>query len=186
MALLIYGYYMAAFRNRPPLHPVSFLAVGVGLGTLFLLPRLCCGKFAQGKSRFALDARNNGDRLAFLWVFPSTIGYLFLNRGVELIGANRAAPFIHLVPVFGSVIAVAFLGRAGFELYHAIGYALVVCRRPRWRRGDRSIASIAFLGAVKHAENCYALICWTDLVDENVGIVPHDPLPRVGRASGAP
>jgi drug/metabolite transporter (DMT)-like permease len=62
--------------------------------------------------------------LGFLWVFPSTIGYLFLNRGVELIGANRAAPFIHLVPVFGSVIAVAFLGES-FELYHAIGYALV-------------------------------------------------------------
>jgi drug/metabolite transporter (DMT)-like permease len=121
VALLIYGYYMAAFRNRPPLHPVSFLAVGVGLGTLFLLPGMVW-EFAQGKS-FALDARNMAT-LAFLWVFPSTIGYLFLNRGVELIGANRAAPFIHLVPVFGSVIAVAFLGES-FELYHAIGYALV-------------------------------------------------------------
>ena len=121
VALLIYGYYMAAFRNRPPLHPVSFLAVGVGLGTLFLLPGMVW-EFAQGKS-FALDARNMAT-LGFLWVFPSTIGYLFLNRGVELIGANRAAPFIHLVPVFGSVIAVAFLGES-FELYHAIGYALV-------------------------------------------------------------
>jgi drug/metabolite transporter (DMT)-like permease len=121
LALLIYGYYMAAFRNRPPLHPVSFLAVGVGLGTLFLLPGMLW-EFAQGKS-FALDARNMAT-LGFLWVFPSTIGYLFLNRGVELIGANRAAPFIHLVPVFGSVIAVAFLGEH-FELYHAIGYALV-------------------------------------------------------------
>jgi drug/metabolite transporter (DMT)-like permease len=119
VALLIYGYYMAAFRNRPPLHPVSFLAVGVGLGTL--LPGMLW-EFAQGKS-FALDARNMAT-LGFLWVFPSTIGYLFLNRGVELIGANRAAPFIHLVPVFGSVIAVAFLGES-FELYHAIGYALV-------------------------------------------------------------
>jgi len=57
-------------------------------------------------------------------LFPSLIGYLFLNRGVELIGANRAAPFIHLMPVFGSVIAVAFLGER-FELHHAIGYALV-------------------------------------------------------------
>jgi drug/metabolite transporter (DMT)-like permease len=121
VALLIYGYYMAAFRNRPSLHPVSFLAVGIGLGTLFLLPGMAW-EMSEGKY-FALDARNIGT-LAFLWVFPSTIGYLFLNRGVELIGANRAAPFIHLVPVFGSVIAVAFLGER-FELYHAIGYALV-------------------------------------------------------------
>ena len=58
-------------------------------------------------------------------MFPSLIGYLLLNRGVELIGANRAAPFVHLVPVFGSVIAVAFLGER-FEFYHAIGYALVL------------------------------------------------------------
>jgi drug/metabolite transporter (DMT)-like permease len=121
IALLIYGYYMAAFRNRPPLHPVSFLAVGIGLGTVFLLPRMVW-EIAAGKG-FALDARNMAT-LAYLWVFPSLIGYLFLNRGVELIGANRAAPFIHLVPVFGSVIAVAFLGER-FELYHAIGYALV-------------------------------------------------------------
>jgi drug/metabolite transporter (DMT)-like permease len=58
-------------------------------------------------------------------VFPSLLGGLLLNRGVELIGANRAAPFIHLVPVFGSVMAVAFLGEH-FELYHAVGYALVL------------------------------------------------------------
>jgi drug/metabolite transporter (DMT)-like permease len=121
LALLIYGYYMAAFRNRPSMHPVSFLAVGIGLGTLFLTPGMAW-EMAQGKT-FALDARNLAS-LGFLWVFPSLIGYLFLNRGVELIGANRAAPFVHLVPVFGSVIAVAFLGER-FELYHAIGYALV-------------------------------------------------------------
>jgi drug/metabolite transporter (DMT)-like permease len=121
VALLIYGYYMVAFRNRPPMHPVSFLAVGIGLGTLFLLPGMVW-EIAEGKS-FVLDARNMAS-LGFLWVIPSLIGYLFLNRGVELIGANRAAPFIHLVPVFGSVIAVAFLGER-FELYHAIGYALV-------------------------------------------------------------
>jgi len=121
VALLIYGYYMAAFRNRPPMHPVSFLAVGIGLGTLFLLPGMVW-EIAEGKS-FVLDARHIAS-LGFLWVFPSLIGYLFLNRGVELIGANRAAPFIHLVPVFGSVIAVAFLGER-FELYHAVGYALV-------------------------------------------------------------
>jgi drug/metabolite transporter (DMT)-like permease len=121
LALLIYGYYMAAFRNRPPMHPVSFLAVGIGLGTLFIVPGMAW-EIAAGKS-FVLDARTMAT-FAFLWIFPSLIGYLIFNRGVELIGANRAAPFVHLVPVFGSVIAVAFLGER-FEPYHAIGYALV-------------------------------------------------------------
>ena len=61
---------------------------------------------------------------AFVCIFPSLLGYLFLNRGIELIGANRAAPFIHLVPVFGSVLAIVLLGEQ-FQLYHAVGYGLV-------------------------------------------------------------
>jgi drug/metabolite transporter (DMT)-like permease len=32
--------------------------------------------------------------LLYVCIFPSLLGYLFLNRGIELIGANRAAPFI--------------------------------------------------------------------------------------------
>jgi drug/metabolite transporter (DMT)-like permease len=58
-------------------------------------------------------------------VFPSLLGYLFFNRGVELIGPNRAAPFFHLIPVFGSALAILFLGEAP-HLYHAVGYGLVL------------------------------------------------------------
>ena len=61
---------------------------------------------------------------AYVCIFPSLLGYLFLNRGIELIGANRAAPFVHLVPVFGSVLAIVVLGEP-LQLYQAIGYALV-------------------------------------------------------------
>ena len=76
----------------------------------------------SGKT-FILDGASVAS-FAFICLFPSLLGYLFLNRGIELIGANRAAPFIHLVPVFGSVLAIVFLGER-FLLYHAIGYALV-------------------------------------------------------------
>jgi len=121
IALVIYAYYMAALRNRPPMHPLSFLAVAMGLGALMLLPAMAW-ELASGKT-FVLDAVSVAS-FVFVSVFPSLLGYLFLNRGVALIGANRAAPFIHLVPVFGSVMAVAFLGER-FELYHGVGYALV-------------------------------------------------------------
>ena len=56
-----------------------------------------------------LDAKNLA-ALFYVAVFPSTLAYLCFNRGVQLIGANRAAPFFHVVPVFGSVMAIAFLG----------------------------------------------------------------------------
>jgi len=63
--------------------------------------------------------------LLYVCVFPSLLGYLFLNRGIELVGANRAAPFIHLVPVFGSVLAITLLGER-LQFFHAVGYLLVL------------------------------------------------------------
>ena len=58
-------------------------------------------------------------------MFPSTLAYLFFNRGVQLIGANRAAPVFHLIPLFGSVMAIVFLGEQS-HVFHLVGYALVL------------------------------------------------------------
>jgi drug/metabolite transporter (DMT)-like permease len=122
IALLIYGFYTAWLRKRPPMHPLSFLAVGMGWGALLLVPAVVW-EIASGKA-VVLDAVSVAS-FVYVCVFPSLLGYLFLNRGIELIGANRAAPFLHLIPVFGSVLAIVLLGER-FELYHAVGYALVV------------------------------------------------------------
>jgi drug/metabolite transporter (DMT)-like permease len=121
IALLIYAYYTAALRQRPAMHPLSFLAVAMGWGAVLLIPALVA-EIASGRI-MVFDAESMMS-FAFICIFPSLLGYLFLNRGVELIGANRAAPFMHLTPVFGSVLAIVWLGER-FELYHAIGYALV-------------------------------------------------------------
>jgi drug/metabolite transporter (DMT)-like permease len=122
IALLIYGFYAAALRKRPAIHPISFLAVGMGWGAVLLLPAVAA-ELAGGRT-ITLDTESLAS-FAYVCLFPSLLGYLFLNRGIELVGANRAAPFIHLVPVFGSVLAIVLLGES-FELYHAIGYALVL------------------------------------------------------------
>ena len=47
-----------------------------------------------------------------------------LNRGIELIGAARAGQSMHLMPVFGSVMALLFL-RENFRIYHAVGISLI-------------------------------------------------------------
>jgi drug/metabolite transporter (DMT)-like permease len=121
VALVIYGFYAAYLRKRPAIHPFSFLVAGMGGGALFLLPAMVW-ELSSGRT-VTFDAESFVS-FAFVCIFPSLLGYLFLNRGIELIGANRAAPFIHLVPVFGSVMAVALLGEQ-FQLYHAVGYGLV-------------------------------------------------------------
>src|SRR5579863_10260620 len=121
MALVTYGFYAAYLRKRPAMHPLSFLAVGMGLGAALLIPAVVL-EIASGRT-VTFDPESLAS-FAFVCIFPSLLGYLFLNRGIELIGANRAAPFIHLVPVFGSVMAIVLLGER-FELYHAVGYGLV-------------------------------------------------------------
>jgi drug/metabolite transporter (DMT)-like permease len=63
--------------------------------------------------------------LFYVAVFPSTLAYLCFNRGVQLIGANRAAPFFHVVPLFGAVMAMVFLGERP-QLFHVVGFALVL------------------------------------------------------------
>jgi len=121
VAILIYAFYAAMLRKRPLMHPLSFLAVAMGGGALMLSPAMAI-ELASGKP-FVLDGESVAT-CVFICIFPSLLGYLFLNRGIELVGANRAAPFIHLVPVFGSVLAIVLLGES-FELFHAVGYALV-------------------------------------------------------------
>jgi drug/metabolite transporter (DMT)-like permease len=121
IALLTYGFYAAYLRRRPPIHPLSFLAVGMGWGAILLVPALLV---EIGAGRVPVFDAESVASIAFVCIFPSLVGYLFLNRGIELIGANRSAPFMHLVPVFGSIMAVLLLGER-FELYHAVGYALV-------------------------------------------------------------
>jgi drug/metabolite transporter (DMT)-like permease len=44
---------------------------------------------------------------------------------VSLIGSNRAGLFINLVPIFGTLLAIIFLGEA-FYFYHAIAIVLVL------------------------------------------------------------
>ena len=118
---------------------------GNGLGgALFLIPAVVW-ELASGKT-IVLDAVSVAS-FAIVCVFPSLLGYLCLNRGIELIGANRAAPFMHLVPVFGSVLAIVLLGER-FELYHAVGYALVFAGiTMATRKPAELIVSIAILVA---------------------------------------
>lgn len=121
-ALVIYAFYAAILRKRPPLGPLSFLAVIMALGSLLLIP-FTAWEMARGMF-LPLD-RTTFATLAYVATGPSLVAYLFFNRGVELVGANAAAPFLHLLPVFGTALAIVFLGET-MAWYHAAGYALVI------------------------------------------------------------
>ena len=121
VAMVIYGVYAAVFRVRPAAHPLSFLVATMGLGSMMILP-FYLWETAQGGR--ILGGLPSWLAMAYIAVFPSFIAYLFFNRGIELIGAARAGQSWHLMPVFGSILAVVFLGET-FHVYHAIGIALI-------------------------------------------------------------
>ena len=122
VALLIFGLYSALTLKRPKIHGLSFVAFTFGCGAACLIPLWIWELFARPVMQ--LDTANLLS-LFYVAVFPSTLAYLCFNRGVRLIGANRAAPFFHVVPVFGSAMAIVFLGERP-QLFHIIGFALVL------------------------------------------------------------
>ncbi len=121
-SLLVFGFYSALARRRPAVHPLSFLIFNIGLGTIMLAP-LYAAEISSGYT-MTLDLTTLGT-IAYVAIFPSLLAYLFFNRSVELVGPNRAAPFMHLTPFFGSVLAIALLGERP-QLFHLAGYALIL------------------------------------------------------------
>jgi drug/metabolite transporter (DMT)-like permease len=122
VALAIFGLYSVLSLKRPKIHGLSFVGFTFGCGAACLIPLLIWELLSRPVMQ--LDATNLLT-LFYVAVFPSTLAYLCFNRGVQLIGANRAAPFFHVVPVFGSAMAIVFLGERP-QLFHIIGFALVL------------------------------------------------------------
>ena len=122
LALAIFGLYSVLSLKRPRIHGLSFVGFTFGCGALSLVPLLIWELLTRPVMQ--LDTANLLT-LFYVAVFPSTLAYLCFNRGVQLIGANRAAPFFHMVPVFGAVMAIAFLGERP-QAFHVIGFVLVL------------------------------------------------------------
>jgi drug/metabolite transporter (DMT)-like permease len=121
-AMVIFGLYSVLTLKRPKIHALSLAGFTFGCGAASLIPlliwELCTRPLMQ------LDTTNLLS-VVYVAVFPSTVAYLCYNRGVQLIGANRAAPFLHMVPAFGAAMAIVFLGERP-QLFHVIGFALVL------------------------------------------------------------
>jgi drug/metabolite transporter (DMT)-like permease len=120
-AIVCYAGYTVMLRKRPLVHPLAFIATIFWLGSLIILPFYLWE--TQTVAAFELNPANLMV-IGYVMVFPSIISYLCYNRGVELVGANRAGLFIHLMPVFGSLMAVAFLDEI-FHWYHGLGIMLI-------------------------------------------------------------
>lgn len=120
-ALLVYAVYCVMLRRRPLVHPLSFLSTAMGLGSMMMLPFYL---WERASGAHVADPHAAWLPMAYMAIFPSLIAYLLFNRGVELIGSGAAGHSMHLMPLFGSVLAVLFLGER-LRNYHLVGIALI-------------------------------------------------------------
>lgn len=121
VAVFLYALYSAFLHRRPSIHPLSFLIYTFALGALGLLPLYLWElRYSQA---FALNVDVVASVL-YVAAFPSIVAFFCWNRGVELIGANRAGLFINFIPVFASVMAIIWLGES-LEAFHLIGMLLI-------------------------------------------------------------
>jgi drug/metabolite transporter (DMT)-like permease len=122
VAVVDWALYTVALAWRPAgVHPMLMLAAMILVGLAILAPGHVW-ELAQSRE---LNL-NPGvmAAVAYLGVFPGFVSYVFYNRGVAEIGASKASLFIHLMPVFGTLLSAIFLGEVP-QWYHYFGIALI-------------------------------------------------------------
>jgi drug/metabolite transporter (DMT)-like permease len=120
--MVVWSIYSALLRLRPAIHWTSFMAVFAFIGAMGTLP-FAVHEYMQG-IRFQ-PTLTSFFTIGYVSIFPSLVAYMSWNRGVELIGANRAGALLHLIPLYSAILAGIFLGErlAGF---HIVGFSLIL------------------------------------------------------------
>lgn len=120
-AVVCYSIYTALLRHRPPVHGLSFLFATFAIGALLLLPFYVWETASGHPLPLTL---HSAAAIGYVTLFASIFAYLAFNRTIELLGPNTGALSVHLVPVFGTILAAVLLGEAP-RLYHAVGIGLI-------------------------------------------------------------
>jgi drug/metabolite transporter (DMT)-like permease len=123
LAMPVWGVYCELVRRRPAaLDPLALVFVISLIGTMLLAP-------VYGLEAWLFVTPQLGWRsvagVLYVACFASIGAYLCWNRGIELVGPNKAGFTIHLLPAFGTMLAVATLGEE-VHLFHAVGIATIL------------------------------------------------------------
>ena len=122
-AVVSWSLYTLLLARRPAgVDPLAFLTVLVAVGVLWITPWYVL-EMVRG-ARVRVDATTAAS-VAYVAVFASVGAYALWNAGVARVGASRAGVFLHLMPAFGSLLAIAALGES-FRAFHAAGIALIL------------------------------------------------------------
>lgn len=122
-AVVLWALYSVLLKRRPKgLPPLALISVVIAFALLFLAPfyalEVSSGRRVDVGPESALS-------LLYVSIFASVFAYILWNRGVREVGPNAAGITMQLMPVFGALLAVVFLGER-MASYHWLGALLVL------------------------------------------------------------
>ena len=109
-------------KKKYEISQIALLEVVIVTGLVFLIPiyilEMNIGHQIVIGKPFILT-------LSYVVIFPGLASFFFWIKGIGIIGANRAGVFLHLMPVFGSIMAIILFGEK-FMMYHLIGAIFII------------------------------------------------------------
>ncbi len=123
IAMLSWATYSALLKKKKyQLTQISLLQVVITFGLLFLVPiyfiEMNMGYLIKLEKPFYLT-------LTYVVLFPGLAAFFFWIKGIAIIGANRAGIFLHLMPIFGALMAMIIFGEK-FMFYHFLGAIFIL------------------------------------------------------------
>ena len=123
IAMLSWALYSALLkRKKLELSQLSLLQVIISAGLVFLLPvylvEMNSGRRVALELPFFLT-------LSYVVLFPCLASFICWIKGIAIIGANRSGIFLHLMPIFSTILAIIIF-KEKFMIYHLIGAMLII------------------------------------------------------------
>jgi len=110
-------------KNETGVSGFSFLYISFGLTVILLFPFYLFDIFIQGN--YLKVTQQSLLAIGYTGIFPSIFSYICWNTGVALIGANKSGPYLHLMPIFGGILAF-FVFQETLQIYHYAGIVSVI------------------------------------------------------------
>ena len=123
IGMLSWAIYSALLRKKT--HPISQLAlleIIIICGFIFLVPIYFIEMSFGNKIILGLPFILT---LGYVVLFPGIFAFLFWIKGIDIIGANRSGVFLHLMTIFGALMAIVILGEK-FMFYHFLGAIFII------------------------------------------------------------
>ena len=123
VAMFSWAMYSALLRKKKfELSHIAFLQTIITAGLIFLLPayllEIMLGYELNLQLPFLLT-------LGYVVLFPGLAAFFFWIKGISIIGSNRSGIFLHLIPIFSTLMAIIIFGEM-FMGFHFIGAAFII------------------------------------------------------------